>query len=45
MSDRLQSLAAFEEAASAQMPREQWEWVIGGAESGRTLCRNREQFA
>jgi len=45
MSDRLQSLAAFEEAASAKMPREQWEWVIGGAESGRTLGRNREQFA
>ena len=40
----LESLSAFEAVAAIQMPREQWEWVVGGAESGRTLALNRDQF-
>lgn len=44
MNKSLESLAAFEAVAAQRMPREQWEWVVGGAESGRTVVLNRDQF-
>ena len=40
----LKSLSAFESAARVAIPKEQWEWVVGAAELGRTMERNRDQF-
>lgn len=44
MPESLASLADFEKCAKAKLPSAQWEWLIGGAESGRTYLRNFHQF-
>jgi isopentenyl diphosphate isomerase/L-lactate dehydrogenase-like FMN-dependent dehydrogenase len=44
MSKPLFSLADFEIQAQSMLPTAQWNWVIGGAESGRTYLRNLSQF-
>lgn len=44
MSDSLQSLGDFEIRAKSILPGAQWDWLIGGAELGRTYVRNLTQF-
>lgn len=44
VSKHLESLSAFESVARGMIPKEQWEWVIGAAELGRTMEKNRTQF-
>lgn len=44
MTDSLSSLADFETHAKSKLPSPQWDWLVGGAESGRTYLRNLHQF-
>lgn len=39
------SIPAFEVSARSLIPEEQWAWVVGGAERGRTYRRSLDQFS
>lgn len=44
MSSHVRSIAAYEQEARTKLPKAQWAWVTGAAESGATFRRNRSQF-